>query len=116
MSLVGPRPTLPEQVARYGKRERRRLRVRPGLTGWAQIHGRNTLSWPERIDLDIWYVENWSLGLDLRILLHTPTVVLSGAGVDGADGVNPDFPAPDTSVSSASPASPPSSSASPTAP
>ena len=92
MSLVGPRPTLPEQVAAYGAFERRRLVVRPGLTGWAQIHGRNVLSWPERIRLDVWYVEHASFGLDVRILARTPSVLLSNRGVYGASGRNPDFP------------------------
>ncbi|NBC86961.1 MAG: sugar transferase [Bacteroidetes bacterium] len=108
MSLIGPRPTIPEQVARYGEYERKRLRVRPGITGWAQIHGRNLLSWPERINLDVWYVENWSLGLDLRILLRTPAVVLSGHGVNGREGRNPDFPAHDAHDPSRT-SSPPSS-------
>ena len=92
MSLVGPRPALPEQVDQYGPHERRRLRVRPGLTGWAQIHGRNALSWPERIELDVWYVRNRSLWLDLQILLRTPIVLLRGVGVNGPDGKNPSFP------------------------
>ncbi len=92
MSLVGPRPTLPEQVAAYGAFERRRLAVRPGITGWAQIHGRNILSWPERIRLDVWYVEHISLGLDVRILARTPSVLLSDRGVYGASGRNTDFP------------------------
>jgi len=108
MSLIGPRPTIPEQVARYGEYERKRLRVRPGITGWAQIHGRNLLSWPERIDLDVWYVENWSLGMDLRILLRTPAIVLSGHGVNGLEGRNPDFPAHDAQDTSRT-SSPPSS-------
>lgn len=92
MSLVGPRPTLPEQVARYGPFERQRLAVRPGLTGWAQIHGRNALSWPERIAFDVWYVHHRSLRLDLRILLRTPRVLFTGTGVYGTAGMNPDFP------------------------
>lgn len=91
MSIVGPRPTLPDQVAGYGAFERRRLAVRPGLTGWAQIHGRNALSWPERIRLDVWYAEHISFGLDLRILLRTPYVLISGRGLYGTDGRNPDF-------------------------
>ena len=86
MSLVGPRPTLPEQVAAYGAFERRRLTVRPGLTGWAQIHGRNVLSWPERIRLDVWYVEHASFRLDTRILLRTPLLLWTGAGRPGNDG------------------------------
>ena len=92
MSLVGPRPTLPEQVEQYGPHERRRLRVRPGLTGWAQVHGRNALSWPTRIDLDVWYVRHQGLTLDLYILLRTPLVLVQGIGVTGADGKNPSFP------------------------
>ena len=93
MSLVGPRPTLPEQVAAYGAFERRRLAVRPGLTGWAQIHGRNALDWPERIRLDVWYVDHVSFWLDARILLRTPKILWTGAGLYGADGQNPGFPA-----------------------
>ncbi len=86
MAIVGPRPTVPSQVAGYDDRQRERLLVRPGLTGWAQIQGRTTLSWPERIEFDRWYVANRSLRLDLRILLATGRVVLGGAGVerDGA--------------------------------
>lgn len=91
MSLVGPRPTLPEQVEQYGPYERTRLQVRPGITGWAQIHGRNALSWPKRIDLDVWYVRNRSLWLDLQILLRTPIILIQGTGVEGPDGHNPSF-------------------------
>jgi lipopolysaccharide/colanic/teichoic acid biosynthesis glycosyltransferase len=76
MSLVGPRPTLSYQVEQYTERQRRRLEVRPGLTGWAQVNGRASLSWPERIELDVWYVEHRSLALDLRILLRTALVLL----------------------------------------
>jgi lipopolysaccharide/colanic/teichoic acid biosynthesis glycosyltransferase len=76
MSLVGPRPTLSYQVEKYSERQRRRLEVRPGLTGWAQVNGRAALSWPERIELDVWYVEHRSLALDLRILLRTASVLL----------------------------------------
>ena len=93
MSLVGPRPTLPQQVARYGAFERQRLAVRPGLTGWAQVHGRNAIPWPERIDLDVWYVRHQSLQLDVRILLWTPFALLSAPRTYGVDGVNLDFPA-----------------------
>ena len=78
MSLVGPRPTLPEQTAQYGNWERRRLNVRPGLTGWAQVNGNIRLSWPERIDLDVWYVDHWSLWLDLRVLARTAVTVANG--------------------------------------
>ena len=91
MSLVGPRPTLPQQVAQYGPTERQRLAVRPGLTGWAQIHGRNAIPWPERIALDVWYVRHRSLWLDLRILLRTPYAVLFGGGVYGQNGINAGF-------------------------
>jgi lipopolysaccharide/colanic/teichoic acid biosynthesis glycosyltransferase len=78
MSLVGPRPTLRYQVEQYDERQRRRLEVRPGLTGWAQVNGRAGLSWPERIELDVWYVDNRSPALDLKILLKTPLVLFRG--------------------------------------
>ncbi|MCK4393480.1 sugar transferase [Candidatus Bipolaricaulota bacterium] len=81
MSLVGPRPTLPYQVAKYDTIQRKRLMVKPGITGWALINGRNVLTWPEKIELDIWYVEHWSLKLDLHILLKTPFVILGGRGL-----------------------------------
>lgn len=83
MSIVGPRPTLPYQVERYTERQRMRLLLRPGVTGWAQVNGRNSLTWPQRIELDVWYVEHWSLWLDLRILFRTFAVVCSGDGVYG---------------------------------
>ncbi len=78
MSLIGPRPTLRYQVERYSERQRRRLDVLPGITGWAQIHGRATLSWAERIELDVWYVEHRSPLTDLLILLRTPVALLGG--------------------------------------
>jgi lipopolysaccharide/colanic/teichoic acid biosynthesis glycosyltransferase len=78
MSLVGPRPTLPEQVARYSGFERRRLLLRPGMTGWAQVNGNTQLAWPERIALDIWYLDHRSLWLDLTILAKTFQVILRG--------------------------------------
>ena len=78
MSLIGPRPTLAYQVESYSARQRRRLEVRPGVTGWAQIHGRATLPWEERIELDLWYVENRSPWIDLKILLKTPRALLGG--------------------------------------
>ena len=78
MSLIGPRPTLRYQVDRYSERQRRRLEVLPGITGWAQIHGRATLSWDERIELDVWYVEHRSPLTDLLILLRTPLALLGG--------------------------------------
>jgi lipopolysaccharide/colanic/teichoic acid biosynthesis glycosyltransferase len=81
MSLIGPRPTLPVQVAQYTARQRRRLTVKPGITGWAQVNGRAALPWSERIELDLYYVEHRSLVLDLQILARTPTLVLGGGGL-----------------------------------
>jgi lipopolysaccharide/colanic/teichoic acid biosynthesis glycosyltransferase len=81
MTLVGPRPTLPAQVAQYTERQHGRLSVKPGITGWAQINGRASLPWSERIELDLYYVEHRSLLLDLRILARTPTLVLGGGGL-----------------------------------
>ncbi len=81
MSLVGPRPLLPEYVPLYSPEQRRRLNVLPGITGWAQVNGRNALSWEQKFALDTWYVDNRSLGLDIRILLRTVASVLSGRGV-----------------------------------
>jgi len=78
MSVIGPRPTLRYQVERYDERQRRRLEVKPGLTGWAQVNGRAALPWPERIELDVWYVEHRSPGVDLRILLRTPLALFRG--------------------------------------
>jgi lipopolysaccharide/colanic/teichoic acid biosynthesis glycosyltransferase len=78
MSLIGPRPTLAYQVERYTPRQRRRLDVRPGITGWAQIHGRARLPWSERIELDVWYVEHRSPWLDLKILARTPRALIGG--------------------------------------
>lgn len=78
MSFVGPRPTIQEQVDRYSPIQRRRLEVRPGLTGLAQVSGNTSLTWEERILLDIWYIDHWSLWLDARILYHTAAVVLCG--------------------------------------
>jgi lipopolysaccharide/colanic/teichoic acid biosynthesis glycosyltransferase len=78
MSLIGPRPTLRSQVERYTARQRRRLEVKPGLTGWAQIHGRAALPWPDRIELDVWYVEHRSPLVDLTILLRTPLSLFAG--------------------------------------
>jgi lipopolysaccharide/colanic/teichoic acid biosynthesis glycosyltransferase len=85
MSLVGPRPTLAYQVERYTERQRRRLEVKPGITGWAQIHGRASLPWEERIELDVWYVEHRSPAVDLKILLRTPLALLGGT-YKGATG------------------------------
>ena len=81
MAIVGPRPTVPVQVDQYTERQRGRLAVRPGLTGWAQVNGRASLPWSERIELDLWYVEHRSLWLDLRILAATLRMVLTGHGL-----------------------------------
>ncbi len=78
MSVIGPRPTLSYQVERYTAHQRRRLGVKPGLTGWAQVNGRATLPWDERIELDVWYVEEHSPWIDLKILARTPRALLSG--------------------------------------
>jgi len=91
MSLVGPRPALRHQVEKYSEFEKKRLLVRPGITGWAQVNGRNLISWRERIKLDIWYIENWSLWLDAKILVRTPPVVLSRKGLYGEGGVVKDY-------------------------
>jgi lipopolysaccharide/colanic/teichoic acid biosynthesis glycosyltransferase len=81
MSIVGPRPTIPVQVQQYTERQRGRLAVKPGITGWAQINGRASLPWSERIELDLWYVEHRSLALDLKILARTVGLVVSGRGL-----------------------------------
>ena len=81
MAIVGPRPTIEAQVEQYTPRQRRRLEVRPGITGWAQVNGRASLTWKERIELDVWYVENRSLSLDLRILARTARLILTGRGL-----------------------------------
>ena len=87
MSIVGPRPTLKGQVDQYTPRQRGRLAVKPGITGWAQINGRASLPWPERIELDLWYVAHRSLALDLRILARTLGQVARGSGIyKGAEG------------------------------
>jgi lipopolysaccharide/colanic/teichoic acid biosynthesis glycosyltransferase len=78
MSLIGPRPTLRYQVERYDERQLHRLDVKPGLTGWAQVHGRTRLTWADRIELDLWYVEHRSPRVDLRILLRTPRALFGG--------------------------------------
>jgi lipopolysaccharide/colanic/teichoic acid biosynthesis glycosyltransferase len=91
MSIVGPRPAIPGQVALYGDFERLRLRVRPGVTGWAQVNGRNNLSWEQRIQYDNWYIDHWSWPLDLKILWRTVGVLLKREGLYGVDGVTPTF-------------------------
>ena len=91
MSIVGPRPTLQYQVELYNDFQRKRLLVKPGITGWAQVNGRNAISWEQRIKLDVWYVENWSMWLDLKIILKTIKVVIKKEGLYGARGINDDF-------------------------
>ena len=83
MAIVGPRPTLEAQVELYTPHQRRRLEVKPGITGWAQVNGRAGIPWQERIELDVWYVDNRSATLDLRILGRTARLLLSGHGLYG---------------------------------
>jgi len=85
MAIVGPRPTIQSQVDEYTPRQRRRLEVKPGLTGWAQVNGRTSLPWAERIELDVWYVDNRSLALDLKILARTARLLVSGHGLYSED-------------------------------
>lgn len=92
MSMVGPRPLLPEYLQRYTPEQARRHDVKPGITGWAQVNGRNALSWEERFALDVWYVDNWTLWLDLKILLLTVPKVLTRKDVNAAgDTTMPEF-------------------------
>jgi lipopolysaccharide/colanic/teichoic acid biosynthesis glycosyltransferase len=87
MAIIGPRPTIPVQVEQYTERQRGRLAIEPGITGWAQVNGRTSLPWSERIELDLWYIEHRSWRLDLRILVKTAGMVLHGAGLyKGATG------------------------------
>jgi lipopolysaccharide/colanic/teichoic acid biosynthesis glycosyltransferase len=87
MSLIGPRPTLPVQVQQYTERQRGRLAIKPGITGWAQVNGRASLPWPERIELDLYYIDHRSLGLDIQILRRTVSMVLGGSDLyKGAAG------------------------------
>jgi lipopolysaccharide/colanic/teichoic acid biosynthesis glycosyltransferase len=83
LAIVGPRPTLAAQVELYTERQRRRLEVKPGITGWAQVNGRAGIPWEERIELDVWYVYHRSLALDLRILARTARLLLTGHGLYG---------------------------------
>lgn len=86
MSLVGPRPLLPEYLEKYNHEQARRHEVRPGITGWAQVNGRNAVSWDERLKMDVWYVDNRSPGLDARILLMTFGAVFGGRGASSPSG------------------------------
>jgi len=88
MSLMGPRPMIPRQIARLDSRQILRQKARPGISGWAQVNGRNALDWSERIQLDIWYVENWNLLLDLMILWKTFFTLMHKDELYGRDGVN----------------------------
>lgn len=92
MSLVGPRPLLARYLERYTPEQSRRHRMRPGITGWAQVNGRNAITWDERLALDVWYVDHWSLALDARILARTLWIVLSRRGItaSGSDSM-PEF-------------------------
>ena len=88
MSLVGPRPDLVDQVANYSKRDRRRLSVLPGITGWSQVHGREEIGWPERFEQDAWYIENWSLRLDTKIVIATFTQLFRSGEIPVEDAMN----------------------------
>jgi lipopolysaccharide/colanic/teichoic acid biosynthesis glycosyltransferase len=91
MSIVGPRAATPDQMARCTELQRRRLEVRPGMAGWAWIHGRNSLAWSERIELDVWYVDNWTFALDMKILAKAFLLVIKRSGIYGPDGVTTDI-------------------------
>ena len=92
MSLVGPRPLLMEYLERYTPTQARRHEVRPGITGWAQVNGRNAITWEEKFRLDVWYVDNWSLGLDFKILCTTAVKVLCREGIGfGSEATMPEF-------------------------
>jgi len=85
LSLVGPRPLLVEYLERYSKEQARRHEVKPGITGWAQICGRNTVTWEERFKMDVWYVDNWSVWLDFKIMWHTLLKVALGEGISASN-------------------------------
>ncbi len=84
MSLVGPRPLLPEYLQFYSNHQARRHEVRPGITGWAQVNGRNEVSWPKKFDMDVWYVDNLSFWLDVKILFHTIFKVMKREGISSS--------------------------------
>ena len=96
MSFIGPRPTLPYQVERYNERQRKRLEMRPGVTGWAQVNGRNNLAWGEKIEFDIEYVESFSIWFDIKVLFKTVAVVFKKEGIEFTkdDAINAKTPAP----------------------
>ena len=87
MSIVGPRPLLVEYLDRYTSEQARRHEVKPGITGWAQVNGRNRLSWEERFKLDVWYVDNWSIGLDVKIIFLTLIKMLNREGISAKEHV-----------------------------
>ncbi len=87
MSIVGPRPLLLEYLPLYTKEQARRHEMRPGLTGWAQVNGRNLISWKEKFKLDVWYVDNWTFFLDLRIILRTISVIIKRKGINHDDNL-----------------------------
>lgn len=87
LSLVGPRPLLPEYLPLYSKEQKKRHNVKPGITGWAQINGRNTISWEQKFDYDVWYVDNWSLLLDFKILVMTCFKILKSSDVNSSNDV-----------------------------
>jgi len=91
MSFIGPRPTLQYQVDRYTAHQRRRLSMKPGVTGWAQVNGRNNIPWEERIELDVWYADNWSLSLDINIFFKTFKTLLGKRDVYSDKGISYDF-------------------------
>jgi undecaprenyl phosphate N,N'-diacetylbacillosamine 1-phosphate transferase len=89
MSVIGPRPALPYQIDNYDERQKNRLMVKPGITGWSQVKGRSSLTWPERIEQDLWYIDNWSLWLDLKIILMTVKVVFERENLYKPPGYDP---------------------------
>lgn len=89
MSLVGPRPLLPDYLPLYSEEQARRHEVKPGVTGWAQVNGRNAISWEEKFRLDVWYVDNWSIWLDVRILFLTVAKVFKQEGINASDAKTP---------------------------
>jgi lipopolysaccharide/colanic/teichoic acid biosynthesis glycosyltransferase len=87
--VVGPRPALPYQIDNYTDRQKQRLKVKPGITGWSQVKGRSSLTWPERIEQDLWYIDNWSLWLDIKIILITVKVVFERENLYKPPGYDP---------------------------